>query len=241
MRHHLNSTRFSGGFTSPRIYRVQPDRHRTSCNILAGVPIRVCGVTAANTFEQKAVPVGFVYMTTFTAHTRSIFGRNNLHRKTFGSSLISHTKCKFSIRPPVNFTSKSFTFVFRCFSYVRQILKNNFSCTNRISPIYKSFRSNMHRMFSYGSLVSRHPLHELSRRSGSNCLYFGSGFSDVRKFIVQMISFVKQFIAIRVSRYKKSFDTLIHPNNNALRFRFWYINLIGEVKKPLLTTKRYFI
>ncbi len=240
MQHHLNSTRFSGGFTSPRIYRVQPDRHRTSRNIFAGVPIRVCGITAARAFEQKTVPVGFVNMTASMTHTRSILGRNNLHRNTLGSSLISNTKREISIRPTVNPTSKSFTFTLRGFSYVRQILKNNFSCTNRISPIYKSLGSNMHCMFSYGSLVSRHSLQELSRRSGSNRLYFSSGSSDVGKFVVQMISFVKQFIIIRVRSNKKSFDTLIHPNNNALRFRFWYINLIGKIKKPLFTTKRYF-
>mgnify|MGYP001431388179 CR=1 FL=1 len=236
--HFKSISQFSGGFTAPRIHRVQPDRHGTSGNVFAGIPICVCGISAGSTSEQETVPIGFINMSALMTHSGSVPGRYHFNSNSFGLGFISNKKSEHPIRPAVNSASKGLSFAVRGFSNVRQILKDNFPCINRISPLYKSFRSNMHGMFSYGCLMSRHSLEKLSGRTGSNRLYFGSGFSDIEKFLIQMICFVKKFIVIGVRGYKKAFKSLIDPDQDSGSFRFRDIDFIRKIKVPLITFKR---
>jgi len=236
MRHHFKSvSQFSGGFTAPRIHRVQPNGHGTACNILAGVPICVCGVSTGSTSEQETVPIGFIDMTAFMTHTGSISRRNYFNSNSLGLGFISHKKSEHSIRPTIDSASQCFSLAVGSFANVRQIFKNYLPCTNQFSPSYKSFRSNMHGMFGYGCLMSGHSPEELSGITGSNRLYFGSGFSDIRKFLIQMIGYVKQFIIFGISSYKKPFKSLIDSNNNSFGFGFRDINFIRKVQVPLVS------
>ena len=241
MRNHLKlPSQISRGLTPPCIYRVQPNRYGTTRNILAGVPIRIRCVTTSGTSEQKTVPIRLIDVPTTVAHPRSVPGGDRLNRDPLSLSLISDTKSELTKRPPVDPPPQSFSLTLRGFSNITEILKDNFSSTNGLSPSYKSFRSNMHRMPGYGSLMSRHSPKELSGRASSNRLYPGSMSPYVEKFLVQMVRSIKQFIISRIGCYKESLNSLIDPHQRSFDYWFGNIDFIGKIQIPLFSSLREF-
>lgn len=178
-------------------------------------------------------------MTTLATHSRSILWGNDFNSNALGGSLISHKECEQAIRPSLNFTAKLLSFFQRSITNVRQIFNHNLSCSVITSPLDKSFRSNMYRMFGYGSLMSGHSFKKMSGGTSPNRLNFGSCFSDIGKFVVKMVCFIEQFF-IRRGRNKKAIDPLIDTYNTPFRGWFWDFNFIIKIQIPLAIFKKYF-
>ena len=178
-------------------------------------------------------------MTTLTTHSRGVLWGNQLYSDPFCGSLVGNAECEFTIRPTINLTAKLLSLFQRSVSNVRQIFKHNLSCTDGLGPLHKSFRSNMHGMSGYGCLVPRHSFEKLSGRTGSNRLYFGSGSSNVRKLMIEMVRFVKQ-VFVWGRCYKKSFDALVDTNNASFFGWLRNFNFIRKIHIPLAVFKEYF-
>ena len=223
-----------GELNVPRLRRVMLDGDRPETNVLARLPVCILLVAALSTIETQAFPVGCRDVATGTTPTACISWADNFRFDSNSRSLVLYFEPSISVGPAMDFRAEVFPFSQRTISYVRQVLKDYFTCIIGDRILNQGFGSTVQEHVGYGRLVPGHPLQEPSGTSGANRLNRTAGTSDAAATVIEPSSLEEERLRVgRVCCDQHPFDAHINANYAALLFEFRNLNLVAENQEPL--------
>lgn len=223
-----------GELNVPRLRRVMLDGDRPEANVLARMSVCILLVAALSTMEVQAFSIRCRDITAGTTPTACIFWADNFRFDSNSRSLVLDFEPSISIGPAMDFRAEVFPFSQRTVSYVRQVLKDYFTCIIGDRILNQGFGSTVQEHVGYGSLVPGHPLQEPSGTSGANRLNRTAGTSDAATTVIEPSALEEERLRVgRVCCDHHPFDAHINANYAALLFEFRNLNLVTENQEPL--------
>ena len=201
-------------------------------------PYTVCMICKIAGFasELKAVPIGFLCMSTNWTGLTRMSRINELNTDALCSSFVADVKLALSKRPAI--IPRSLLVMSRVFALTNpcQIFHHNASGPNRFSKSHQLLTCSMDKLLCYGLLTSTQSLQATMSRASANTGKFCFGLSKTETAMVKNTSRdVQSFVGFLVGSGQDVLDATINANDGSCCFDFRNVYFNSQAEIPLPT------